>query len=91
MTSTFFERFETSSQAERADMARQLMELYNLVVTAEYDSLMTMRNAKHPGIYGDAAAAHRKACAQLAMIQTVFDVLGIEFEPYRPFDLEVVA
>lgn len=89
MTSTFFHRFETSCQAERADMARQLMALYNLVVSAEYESFMAMRNAKHPGIYGDAAAAHRKASDQLGTIQAVFDVLGIEYEPYTLF-VEVV-
>lgn len=91
MTSDLFHRFETSSRAERADMARALMELYNQVVASENSAYSSMRNAKHPGIYGDAAAAHRKAIAQLGTIQAVFDVLGIDFEPLGFFDLGVAG
>ena len=87
MTSTFFHRFETSSQAERADMARNLKALYNQFYTAEYESFMAMRSAKHPGPYGDAATAHRKAMTQLGTIQAIFYELGIEFDGL--YDLEV--
>ena len=90
MTSTFFHRFETSSQTERADMARQLMAFYNTTLAAEHESFLSMRSANHPGIYGDAASTHRKAVAQLGAIQTVFDILGIDFEP-DCFLLEVSA
>ena len=77
---TFFLRFETSSQAERAEIARNLMELYNRIYTAENESYLAIRAAKHPGIYGDAVAAHRKAITQLGTIQAVFHELGIEFD-----------
>jgi hypothetical protein len=83
----FFERFETSSQAERAEMARNLKALYNQFYTAEIESFWAMRSAKHPGPYGDAAAAHRKAMTQLGTIQAVFYELGIEFDGL--YDLEV--
>lgn len=83
---TFFDRFETSSQSERAAIARNLMELYNRIYTAEADSYMAIRAAKHPGIYGDAVAAHRKAITQLGTIQAVFAELGIEFDGL--YDLE---
>lgn len=86
---TFFDRFETSSQAERAEMARNLQALYNQFCTAENESYLAMRSAKHPGPYGDAAAAHRKAMTQLGTIQAVFEELGIEYEPGHPFTLEV--
>lgn len=83
----FFERFETSSQAERAEMARNLKALYNRFYTAENESFLAMRSAKHPGPYGDAAAAHRKVMTQLGTIQAVFYELGIEFDGL--YDLEV--
>lgn len=85
----FFHRFETSSQAERAEMARSLKELYNSFWTAEAEAFYTMRNAKNPGVYTDAAAAHRKAITQLGTIQAVFHELGIEFDGL--YDLEVSA
>lgn len=83
----FFDRFETSSQAERAEMARNLKALYNQFYTAENESFLAMRSAKHPGPYGDAAASHRKAITQLGTIQAVFYELGIEFGGL--YDLEV--
>ena len=86
---TFFERFETSSQAERAEMARNLQQLYNRFYTAEAESFAAMRSAKSPGVYSDAAAAHRKAITQLGTIQAVFHELGIEFDGL--YDLEVSA
>lgn len=86
---TFFERFETSSQAERAEMARSLKELYNRFWTAEAEAFCTMRSAKSPGVYSDAAAAHRKAITQLGTIQAVFHELGIEFDGL--YDLEEPA
>lgn len=82
----FFHRFETSSQAERAEIARSLMTLYNRFYTAENESYLAIRAAKHPGIYGDAVAAHRKAITQLGTIQAVFHELGIEFDGL--YDLE---
>lgn len=82
----FFYHFETSSQAERAEMARQLMILYNRIYTAENESFLAIRAAKSPGVYGDAVVDHRKAIAQLGMIQAVFYELGIEFDGL--YDLE---
>lgn len=86
---TFFHRFETSSQAERAEMARNLQELYNRLYTAEYETFYAMRSAKSPGVYSEAAAAHRKAITQLGTIQAVFYELGIAFDGL--YDLEVGA
>lgn len=86
MTTTFFHRFETSSQTERAEIARSLMELYNRIYTAENESYLAIRAAKHPGVYGDAVIAHRKAINQLGIIQAVFYELGIEFDGL--YDLE---
>lgn len=82
----FFERFETSSQAERADIARNLQVLYNQIFTAENESFLAMRQAKHPAVYSDAAIAHRKAVNQLGIIQAVFHELGIDFDGL--YDLE---
>ena len=86
---TFFHHFETSTQAERAEMARNLQELYNRFHTAENESFLAMREAKSPGVYSDAAAAHRKAITQLGTIQAVFHELGIEFDGL--YDLEESA
>lgn len=83
----FFHHFETSNQAERAEIARSLMELYNRIYTAENESFLDIRNAKNPGAYGDAVAAHRKAITQLGTIQAVFHELGIDFDGL--YDLEV--
>lgn len=83
----FFEHFETSTQAERAEMARNLQNLYNRFYTAENESFLAMRSAKSPGVYSDAAAAHRKAIDQLGTIQAVFHELGIDFDGL--YDLEV--
>ena len=40
--SNFFYRFETSSQAERAEMARNLKALYNQFYTAENESFLAV-------------------------------------------------
>ena len=85
----FFERFETSTQAERAEMARNLQTLYNRFYNAENEAFLAMREAKSPGVYSDAAAAHRKAITQLGTIQAVFNELGIEFDGL--YDLEEPA
>lgn len=84
----FFEHFETSTQAERAEMARSLKVLYNRYYTAENESFLAIRSAKSPGVYSDAASAHRKAITQLGTIQAVFHELGIEFDGL--YDMEVV-
>ena len=76
----FFHHFETSTQAERAEMARSLKTLYNRFYTAENEAFLAMRSAKSPSIYFDAASAHRKAITQLGTIQAVFGELGIEFD-----------
>ena len=85
--SDFFSHFETSSQSERAEMARNLKELYNRFYTAENEAFSTMRSAKSPGVYTDAARAHRDAIAKLGAVQAVFHELGILFDGL--YDLEV--
>lgn len=87
--SNFFERFETSSQAERAEIARNLQMLYNRFYAAEAESFLAIRSAKHPGPYGDAVAAHRKAITQLGTIQAVFHELGIEFDGLYNLEAEL--
>lgn len=76
----FFDRFETSSAAERAEMARSLKALYNQFHRAESESYAAMRSAKHPAVYTQAQQDHRRAITQLGTIQAVFHELGIEFD-----------
>lgn len=76
---TFFHHLETSSRAEREEIAKNLMKLYNRFYTAENESFLAMREAKSPGVYTQAMHDHRKAITQLGTIQAIFHELGIEF------------
>lgn len=83
----FFERFETSSQAERAEMARNLKELYNQFYTAENETYLAMRTARGQIDFTEAQRAYSYAIGKLGAIQAVFHELGIEFDGL--YDLEV--
>ena len=83
---TFFHHFETSTQAERAEMARSLQKLYNRFCTEENESFLALREAKSPGLYTDAQKRYAAAVSKLGTIQAVFHELGIEFDGL--YDLE---
>lgn len=83
---TFFHRFETSTQAERAEMARNLQNLYNRFYSEENESFLALREAKSPGLYTDAQKRYAAAVSKLGTIQAVFHELGIEFDGL--YDLE---
>jgi hypothetical protein len=76
----FFSHFETTSQAERAEMARNLQKLYNRFYTEENESFAALREAKSPGLYTDAQKRYAAAVSKLGTIQAVFHELGIEFD-----------
>lgn len=78
-----FRRFETSSRAEREFVARNLAKHYNCMLEQQLDFYEQYREE------GSIAARIdflNIACA-IGHIQTVFDILGIEYEPGQPFDL----
>lgn len=85
----FFHHFETSTQAERAEMARNLQRLYNRFYNEENESFLALREAKGPEAYIDAQKRYASAVSKLGTIQAVFNELGIEFEGL--YDLEVSA
>ena len=85
----FFDRFETSSQAERAEMAHSLKALYNQFFTAEAEAYSAMRMARGQIDYTEAQRAYSYAIGKLGSIQAVFHELGIEFDGL--YDLEVPA
>lgn len=82
----FFERFETSSQAERAEMARTLKALYNTFFAYENETYLALREAKGTQYYTEAQRDYNYAIGKLGAIQAVFHELGIEFDGL--YDLE---
>lgn len=74
-----FEHFETCSEQERAEIARNLKKLYNWFYKDENEKFFAMREAKGPA----AEEAHMNYIAsvnRLGAIQAVFGELGIEFD-----------
>ena len=74
-----FEHFETCSEQERAEIARNLKNLYNWFYKDENEKFLAMREAKGPA----AEEAHMNYIAsvnRLGAIQAVFGELGIEFD-----------
>ena len=74
-----FEHFETCSEQERAEIARNLKNLYNWFYKDENEKYLAMREAKGPA----AEEAHMNYIAsvnRLGAIQAVFGELGIEFD-----------
>lgn len=82
----FFDRFETSNQAERAEMARNLKVLYNQFHAAEREAYSAMRMARGQIDYTESQRAYSYAIGKLGAIQAVFHELGIEFDGL--YDLE---
>ena len=82
----FFDRFETSSQAERAEMARNLQIMYNNFWNYEIEAYAELRNARGTDNYATAQTAYTYAIGKLGAIQAVFHELGIEFDGL--YDLE---
>lgn len=83
MNNSFFHRFETSSRAERDEIADNLKAHYNHLVYNErdaFDRTFTERSK-------NARLAHIAAVDALGHVQAVFDILGVEYEPGQPFDL----
>ena len=74
-----FEHFETCSEHERAEIARNLNKLYNWFYKDENEKFLAMREAKGPA----AEEAHMNYIAsvnRLGAVQAVFGELGIEFD-----------
>lgn len=83
MNNSFFHYLETSSRAERDEIADNLKAHYNHLVYIERDAFertFTERSA-------EARTAHIAAVDALGHVQAVFDILGIEYELGQPFDL----
>lgn len=79
----FFNYFETCSRAEREAMASELIQMYNSAVDTENETFLALtscpdcESSQKPALRAKYFAASDK----LGMIQGVFTVLGIEFEP----------
>ena len=79
----FFNHFETSSRAEREAMASELIQMYNSAVDTENEAFFALiscpdcESSQKPALRNEYFAASGK----LGMLQGVFTVLGIEFEP----------
>lgn len=82
----FFDRFETSSQAERAEIARNLQIMYNNFWNYEREAYAELRNARDTDRYAVAQRDYTYAIGKLGAIQAVFHELGIEFDGL--YDLE---
>ena len=80
----FFHRFETSSQAERAEMARNLQQLYNRFYTEENETFLALREAKNPQAHAIAQKNYIAAISKLGAVQAVFHELGIPFDGLYP-------
>ena len=65
----FFAHFETCNRRERDDIAAELIRMYNTAIDREAETY----RAGSPFEYAEQVG-------KLAMLQGVFDVLGIEFE-----------
>ena len=85
----FFERFETSTHAERAEMARSLKKLYNSFYAYENKTYLALRETKGTPHYAEAQRDYNYAIGKVGAIQAVFHELGIEFDGL--YDLEVGA
>lgn len=79
----FFHCLRTSSRTEREIMALEVKRAYNNAVYAENEAYDLVRRDSSPG----ARSAHNAAMAALGHMQNLFDILGIEYQPGRPFDL----
>lgn len=82
----FFERFETSSQAEREEIAFNLQNLFNQFWIAEGEAFSALRLARGTDKYITAQKEYCYAMGKLGAIQSVFHELGIEFDGL--YDLE---
>ena len=65
-----FAHFETCNRKEREDIAAELLRMYNTAILQECELFAD----------GD-VVAYAEQVGKLAMIQGVFDVLGVEFVP----------
>lgn len=77
---TFFRRFETSSQVERAEMAHNLQTLYNKFYSYENETYLALREAKGTPYYAQAQRDYNYAIGRVGAIQAVFHELGIDFD-----------
>lgn len=73
-----FEYFETTSRAEKEEIATNLKTLYNRWYNEENDTFQALRQSTAAG-YQDAQKAYVAAVSKLGAIQAVFHELGIEF------------
>lgn len=83
----FFERSETSSQAERDNMTRSLQELHSIFDEYRKEALRNLSETLGTPDYLNARINHTYAIGGLIAIQAVFGVLGIEFDGL--YNLEV--
>lgn len=74
----FFAHFETCNRQEREAIAAELIRMYNTAILNECELFA----------HGD-AVAYAEQVGKLAMLQGVFDVLGIEFEPGQLIDTSI--
>lgn len=82
---TLFRHFETSSRAEREEMADNLKAHYNHMIQLEREAFAAIPRQGHkPGIHN---TGHSEIMTALGHVQAVFDILGIDYEPGQPFDL----
>ena len=79
-----FSHFETTSRQEREEIAAQLRTMYNAIITAENETFSILREAT-PDTYPAAQIAYAESIGKLAAVQGVFQILGIEYEPGKPF------
>ena len=75
-----FSHFDTTTQAERAEIARSLKILYNRFYNEENDTFLALRQAKAGAAYQKAQLNYTAAVNKLGAIQAVFNELGIEFD-----------
>lgn len=79
-----FHRFETSSRSEREFIARNLAKHYNCMLAQQLDFYEQYREcgsiaARIDFLNIDCAIGH---------VQAVFDILGIDYEPGEPLEIE---
>ena len=94
---SIFHRFETSSRAEREQMQLDLMRHYNGLIKQVREDFAALRDYRGPGgrvfptspSYIQLRICHAESIAALGHVQAAFDILGIDYDPDQPFEIEL--
>lgn len=77
MTSVFH-FLETSSQAERLEIAASLLDLYSRFKEQENEAFSDLLHTENPRTHAQAQIRYSGAISRLGAIQAVFDILRVE-------------